>query len=242
VSKLPFTGRGILLDIEGTTSPIAFVYDVLFPYARARLETYFEITGDSRACREVCEQIARDAGHASVAAWRKTAGSPSQYLAIAELRRLMDADAKTTGLKAWQGLVWEQGYRSGELVSELFDDVPPALHAWRAEGRDVRIYSSGSADAQKLFFGHTRYGDLLPFLRGHYDTTIGPKRESASYERIAAQMELPPSEVLFASDVSAELDAARDAGLATVLVVRPGNPPQPDGHGHAEVRSLAEIG
>jgi len=242
VSKLPFAGRGILLDIEGTTSPIAFVYDVLFPYASARLEAYFDAEGDSPACRAVCEQIGRDAGQPSVSAWTEATGKAPRELAVAELRRLMDADAKTTGLKAWQGLVWEQGYRKGELVSELFDDVPAALRAWKAQGRDVRIYSSGSIAAQKLFFGHTRHGDLLPLLNGHYDTTIGPKREAASYERIAKQMELLPGEVLFASDVSAELDAARQAGMHTVLLVRPGNPPQLAGHGHAEVASLAEIG
>jgi len=166
VSKLPFAGRGILLDIEGTVSPIAFVYDVLFPYACARLEAYFDAAGDSPACSDVCELIARDAGHASVAEWRQTRGGTTRDLVVAELRRLMDADAKTTGLKAWQGLVWEQGYRAGELVSELFDDVAPALRAWHEQGRDLRIYSSGSVAAQQLFFGHTHHGDLLPLLRG----------------------------------------------------------------------------
>jgi enolase-phosphatase E1 len=240
VSESAFPGRGILLDVEGTTSSVAFVYEVLFPYARERLDAYFDAAWNTPGCAAACEQIGRDAGHASLAAWSAAARAAPRELVRTELVRLMEADAKTTGLKAWQGLVWEEGYRSGALVSHVYDDVAPALRRWRAAGLDVRIYSSGSIAAQKLFFGHTTAGDLLPLLLGHYDTTIGAKREAQSYHRIAADMGLPAGEILFASDVTAELDAARQAGLQTALVLRPGNAPQPAGHGHREIRSLAE--
>jgi enolase-phosphatase E1 len=135
----------------------------------------------------------------------------------------MDADAKATGLKQLQGLIWRSGFESGELLAHVYDDVPPALTAWNAAGVDVRIYSSGSVEAQRLFFGHTIAGDLLLRFRGHYDTTTGPKRDAASYCKIAQQFALEPSEILFLSDVVAELDAARAAGMATGLVIRPGN-------------------
>src|SRR5262249_52930599 len=142
-----------------------------------------------------------------------------------EVTRLMDADAKATGLKQLQGLIWQRGFESGELKAHVFDDVPPALTAWNAAGKDVRIYSSGSVQAQKLFFGHTIAGNLLPQFRGHYDTTTGPKKEADSYRRIAADFKLPPSDILFLSDIVAELDAARAAGLKTALCIRPGNAP-----------------
>jgi enolase-phosphatase E1 len=140
-----------------------------------------------------------------------------------EVLRLMDQDIKSTGLKHLQGLIWEAGFASGELRAHVYDDVPPALKAWNAAGRDVRIYSSGSIQAQKLFFGHTIAGDFLPLLKGHYDTTTGPKKEPASYRAIAALYGLPSSEILFLSDIVAELDAACSAGMRTALVVRPGN-------------------
>jgi enolase-phosphatase E1 len=153
----------------------------------------------------------------------------------------MDRDAKVTGLKELQGLIWEAGYRSGELKSHVYPDVPPALERWTKAGKDVRIYSSGSIAAQKLFFGHAEFGDLLSHFHGHYDTTIGSKRESESYQRIARDFGLAPGEILFLSDVTAELDAARTAGMRTGLLLRPDNSPQPEGHGHPEIRSFAEI-
>lgn len=134
----------------------------------------------------------------------------------------MNRDVKSTPLKTLQGMIWRSGFESGELVSHVFDDVPETLGHWADSGLDVRIYSSGSIDAQKLFFSHTG-GDLTPHLRGHYDTTTGPKREAASYRSIAADMAMEPREILFVSDVGEELDAARQAGMATALAIRPGN-------------------
>jgi len=153
----------------------------------------------------------------------------------------MDGDVKATGLKQLQGLIWEAGFTSGELKAHVYDDVPPALSAWNQAGLDLRVYSSGSVQAQKLFFGHTIAGNLLPLFRGHYDTTTGPKKQSSSYTAIAAAFALPPQEILFLSDVPAELEAAKEAGLQTALVLRPGNAAVKPGHGHQEIGSFAEI-
>jgi enolase-phosphatase E1 len=143
-------------------------------------------------------------------------------------------------LKALQGLIWEQGFHSGTLQASVFPDVPPALTAWTAGGRQVRIYSSGSIQAQKLFFSHTNAGDLSIHLSGYYDTTTGHKREAASYTAIAADVSLSPAEILFLSDVPEELDAARAAGMATGLTLRPGNRPVPYST-HPTLSSFDEI-
>ena len=228
-----FSGRGILLDIEGTTSSISFVYDVMFPFVRRELEAYLARHWGESELATACEAIARDAGNPSLAS--------SQEQVKAEVIRLMDGDVKATGLKQLQGLIWDAGFKSGEMKAHVYDDVPPSIAAWNSAGLDVRIYSSGSVQAQKLFFGHSIAGNLLPLFRGHYDTTTGPKRESSSYTAIAAAFALPPREILFLSDVPAELDAAKQAGLQTGLVLRPGNAPVKPDHGHPEIRSFAEV-
>lgn len=237
--------RGILLDIEGTTSSISFVYDVMFPFVRRELARNLEANWGDPQLLSACEQIARDAGHGSLAEWAKAAGtldeSPLRRLIAAEVTRLMDEDVKSTGLKQLQGLIWECGFESGELQAHVYDDVPPALQRWHDLGIDVRIYSSGSIQAQKLFFGHTIAGNLLPLLSGHYDTTTGPKKEPVSYQWIAAEFALPAGQITFISDVVAELDAARTAGMQTALAIRPGNAPATANHGHREIRSLEEV-
>jgi enolase-phosphatase E1 len=221
--------RGILLDIEGTTSSVSFVYDVMFPYVRKHLT--FEVFANwlEPEYIEAFHALARDAGHDSLDHWLKSAGltreNPLRAAEVIckEVTRLMDGDVKATGLKQLQGLIWKSGFDSGELKAHVYDDVPPALAAWNDRGLDVRIYSSGSVQAQQLFFGHTIAGNLLKQFRGHYDTTTGPKRLPESYQKIAAAFALPPGEIVFLSDVAAELDAARAAGMQTILVVRPGN-------------------
>lgn len=240
-APLRFAGRGVLLDIEGTTSSVRFVYDVMFPFARRELPAYLAAHWGEPDLADAAEQVARDAGHESLDTWQRATGRAPAALVLAEALRLMDGDVKATGLKLLQGLVWRSGYASGELRSHLYDDVPEAVRSWRAAGRDVRIYSSGSVEAQRLFFGHTEHGDLLPLFGGHYDTRTGAKRESESYRRIAAEFGLPGSSILFLSDVVAELDAAREAGLRTGLCLRPGNAPVEPGHGHPEIRSFAQI-
>jgi enolase-phosphatase E1 len=237
-----FAGRGILLDIEGTTSSVRFVYEVLFPYARQHLAGFLVSNWDRPEVRRACDLIARDTGAASLAEWTGgTDPESSRTKVIAEVNRLMDGDAKATGLKELQGLIWKDGYLSGQLCSHVYDDVPPALRAWQQAGLDVRVYSSGSITAQKLFFAHTEHGDLTGFFRGHYDTTTGPKKEAASYAAIARDMHLPPTHILFCSDVVAELDAAQGAGMQTVLVMRPGNAPVPEGQRHAVVTSFEHL-
>lgn len=232
-----FDGRGILLDVEGTTSSIAFVYDVLFEYAKQEVGPFLHSHRHETAVVDLAVGIAAAAGMPLDAA--AISADPTQ--AVLAAIELMKNDVKATPLKTLQGMIWRRGYESGKLLSHVFDDVPPAMAAWSDSGLDVRIYSSGSIEAQQLFFRHTACGDLTKHLRGHYDTTTGPKREAASYTRIAADMSLEPRQILFVSDIGAELDAARTAGMQTVLAVRPGNR-EPGGlFDHSAVASFAEI-
>jgi len=214
-----FGGRGIVLDVEGTTSSISFVYDVLFAFARKHVADFLVQNRLDPVVQAAAVSLAAETGAADA-----TLADPegTTRLALAAID-LMNRDVKSTPLKTLQGLIWRSGFESGELVSHVFDDVPETLAQWADSGLDVRIYSSGSIDAQKLFFSHTCAGNLTPHLRGHYDTTTGPKREAASYRAIAADMEMEPREILFVSDVGEELDAARQAGMATALAIRPGN-------------------
>ena len=226
----------ILLDIEGTTTPIAFVTDVLFPYARTRLPGYLTQHGDATWCLQVVArlhdeyEIDRRAG-ADVPVW-----SPANYAAW-----LMDRDRKSPALKDLQGRVWEEGYKAGDLVGQVFPDVPPALERWRSAGRSVGIFSSGSVLAQQWLFRRSSAGDLTPFLQWHFDTGVGPKQDPVSYARIAEQVKVAPGDIVFVSDVVVELDAARTAGMDTIMTDRPGNAPQPDGHGHTVVRTFEQI-
>jgi len=232
-----FGGRGILLDVEGTTSSISFVYDVLFAFARKHVGDFLAQHRFDPAVQAAAVALAAEAGAADATLADPT-GTTRLALAAIEL---MNRDVKSTPLKTLQGMVWRHGFESGELVSHVFDDVPETLAHWTDSGLDVRIYSSGSIDAQKLFFAHTAAGDLTPHLRGHYDTTTGPKRETSSYRAIAADMQMEPREILFVSDVGEELDAARQAGMATALAVRPGNR-EPGGRlEHESLESFAEI-
>jgi len=238
-----FEVRGILLDIEGTTSSISFVYDEMFPYIRRELHGYIEQNWGQPDLQSACDAIAVDQKHESFAAWvasrpesQQTPEHARQLLAN-EVIWLMDNDVKATGLKQLQGHIWKAGFHSGELKAHVYEDTPAALQQWCDAGVDVRIYSSGSIAAQKLFFGHTEAGDLLHHFNGHYDTTTGPKREASSYTAIAAEFNLPPAGILFISDVVEELDAAAQAGMLTALSLRPGNPEQPE-HTHPRLSSF----
>ena len=232
-----FDGRGILLDVEGTTSSISFVYDVLFAHAKAQVGDFLVRYRDDPAVAAAAAGIAATAGLTGADLADPVAAGRVAHAAI----DLMNRDVKDTALKTLQGMIWRSGFESGEIVAHVYDDVPPALAQWADSGLDVRIYSSGSVEAQRLFFGHAAHGDLTRFLRGHYDTTTGPKRERDSYTRIAADMALEPRQILFVSDVGEELDAARAAGMATALAVRPGNRPPGGLYDHEAVSSFAEI-
>lgn len=237
-----FAGRGILLDIEGTTSSVSFVYDVMFPFVRRELTAFLSSSWGSDRLKDACELIASDAGHASFRDWVTGATTDEQQQLVSdEIIRLMDSDIKATGLKQLQGLIWKSGFESGELQAHIYDDVPQALTTWNELGMDVRVYSSGSIAAQKLFFAHTITGDLSHCFRGHYDTTTGSKKEAASYQQIASAYGIRAGDILFISDVVAELDAATTAGLQTLLSLRPGNADVEPDHGHAVISSFAEV-
>ena len=231
----------VVLDIEGTTTPIAFVYEVLFPFVRAHLLEHLEA---GRAAGTLATILG--ALHAEWAVDVEQGDVPPPWRdghardVAAYVGWLMDRDRKSTGLKALQGEVWRAGYERGELLGELFPDVAPALREWRRRGVPVAIFSSGSATAQRLLFGHTREGDLTPLISGYFDTSVGPKGEAASYRAIARTLGRPPAAVTFVSDVVRELDAARAAALRTFLSVRPGNPAQP-AHAHPVIRRLDEV-
>lgn len=227
--------RGILLDIEGTTTPIDFVSSVLFPYARLRLRPYLDehaaIPGVANALNELRRERTRET----------RTDAPPWHAAVAYALWLMDQDRKSTGLKTLQGLIWKEGYDRGELRGVVFPDVAPALERWHAQGRDIRIFSSGSVLAQRLLFATCPEGALTKFIRGYFDTTTGSKRDAASYRVIVQAFGLPPDRILFISDAVEELDAARDAGMATRLAVRPGNAPTLDAKGHPSVSAFDEI-
>tara|TARA_Y100001960_G_C14423587_1_gene704134 strand:+ start:27 stop:791 length:765 start_codon:yes stop_codon:yes gene_type:complete len=244
-----FSGRGILLDIEGTTSSIDFVYDVMFPFARRELPNYLATHWGQDHLVKVCNLLARDAQAASFQQWKSTllanhhVETPThlQKAVTQHVLQLMDGDAKVTGLKTLQGMIWKAGFESGEMEAHVYPDVTPELEKWKQAGVDLRIYSSGSIAAQKLFFGHSIAGNLLELFTDHYDTTIGSKRESSSYQRIAESMKMPASQILFLSDVVAELDAAATAGFQTGLCQRPENPPATVPCEHPSFVSFAEI-
>ena len=215
---LSYSGvRAILLDIEGTTTPVDFVYQVLFPYARAQVKDFLErhaeaASPDIELLRREHQQDLNRGAH-----------PPAWSNAVSYVHWLMDQDRKSTGLKSLQGKIWEEGYRSGELRGEVYPDVLPALESWRQQGMKICIYSSGSVLAQKLLFSRSTAGDLTPFIDAYFDTTTGPKKETESYRKIAKALSLDPPAIVFFSDVVAELDAAREAGMKTGLCVREGS-------------------
>jgi enolase-phosphatase E1 len=225
----------ILTDIEGTTSSISFVKDVLFPYARAKLPAFVREHGQEPEVRRWLDAVAVE-----------IAASACQDAVIVEtLQGWIDADRKHTALKALQGMVWQAGYRDGDFTAPLYPDVAPALRAWHAAGHPLAVYSSGSVPAQRLLFAHTDAGDLAPLFSGFFDTEMGGKRDAASYRAIATKLARQPGDILFLSDVVAELDAAREAGLRTVLLDRRDDYPQPRtgaaANGHPRVESFADI-
>jgi enolase-phosphatase E1 len=229
----------IVLDIEGTTTPISFVYDVLFPFARRHLREFLK---DERSSPGVADAIVGLELEWADDVAKGNAPPPWREIDLAAyVEWLMDLDRKSPALKSLQGLIWERGYRSGALTSEIFADVGPALERWRASGLRVAIYSSGSVLAQHLLFGHTPAGDLTPLFSGFFDTAVGPKTAADSYRAIAVALECPPARLLFVSDVIAELNAAHAAGCRTALAIRPGNPPQRSAPEDVSIRSFNEI-
>jgi len=226
--------RAILTDIEGTTSSISFVKDVLFPYARRALPGFVAARGREPAVRKWLDAVATENG-----------GVCEDAMIVEVLQGWIDEDRKHTALKALQGMVWADGYKGADFTAHIYPDAAAALRAWHAAGLPLYVYSSGSVPAQRLFFGHSDDGDLTGLISGWFDTEIGGKREAASYARIAEAIGLPPGEILFLSDVVEESDAAREAGLATVLIDRLDDYPQPRvgeaAHGHARATVFDQV-
>lgn len=224
----------ILTDIEGTTSSISFVKDVLFPYARERLPAFVAAHGDDPDVRVLLDQVATEHG-----------AMCQDAMIVETLQGWIDEDRKHTVLKALQGMIWNDGYARGDFTAPLYPDVAPALRAWHAEGHPLAVYSSGSVPAQKLLFSHSDAGDLAPLFSDYFDTEVGHKREAGSYRRIVERLGRAPQEIVFLSDVVEELDAAREAGMRTVLLDRREDYPQPRmgeaTHGHDRVESFAAI-
>jgi enolase-phosphatase E1 len=229
----------IVLDIEGTTTPIAFVHDALFPFARRHLREHLHEHHGSADVREVIRRLRTEwADDVAPPPWSDEPEAELSSVA-AYVEWLMDRDRKSPGLKLLQGHIWENGYRSGALRGEVFPDVRPAMQRWRGAGIVVAIYSSGSVLAQRLLFAHTPEGDLTPLVNRFFDTEVGPKTSPDSYRHIAAALERPTNRLLFVSDAKRELEAARQAGCEVLLCARPGNPSPP--LGFAMIHGLDEI-
>jgi enolase-phosphatase E1 len=225
-------GKTILTDIEGTTSSISFVKDTLFPYARRALPDFVAKHGNEPEVRHWLDKVREELG-----------GDADDARAVAALQGWIDVDRKHTALKALQGMVWQAGYADNAYQAHIYADAAAALRRWHEAGYRVHVYSSGSVPAQQLLFAHTTAGDLAPLVSGWYDTRTGGKREADSYRRIAEAIGGDPHDIVFLSDVVEELDAARDAGLDTVLVDRVEDYPAPRTdpevtHGHRRVTSF----
>lgn len=220
--------RAIVTDIEGTTSSITFVKDVLFPYAAQHMLPFLQAHWRDDAVREQITALETDVG--------KILSTPEAANDV--LQQWIVEDRKATPLKALQGMIWKAGYESGAYTAHLYPEVADCLRSWHAQGLPLYVYSSGSIAAQKLFFGHSDAGDLTPLFSGYFDTTSGGKREVQSYRNIAAAIGEPASELLFLSDIVEELDAARDAGFQTILLDREQSAPACD---HRRVTDFNQI-
>ena len=220
--------RAIVTDIEGTTSSLSFVHDVLFPYARRHIADFVRTHHHEPGVREQLQAVLA------------TANRPlSTDEIIAELLQWMAEDKKITPLKMLQGMIWEDGYRRGAFTGHLYEDAARKLKEWHGQGTQLYVFSSGSVQAQRLLFSHSDYGDLTPLFSGYFDTRIGAKREADAYFKIAGEIGAAPAESLFLSDIKEELDAARAAGFKTLWLVRSGDL-QPHA-AHRQVRSFDDI-
>ncbi|WP_275556428.1 acireductone synthase [Mixta sp. Marseille-Q2659] len=202
--------RAIVTDIEGTTSDIRFVHDVLFPWARQHLADYVQTHAAEPAVAEALNALRQEISQPQA--------DTEQLIAV--LYRFMDEDRKSTALKALQGMIWRSGYLNGDFTGHLYPDVLPTLKKWREQGISLYVYSSGSVAAQKLLFGYSDCGDITALFSGYFDTHVGAKREVSAYQNIARQIDLPARELLFLSDIRQELDAAQQAGWHTLQLIR----------------------
>jgi enolase-phosphatase E1 len=238
--------RGVVLDIEGTTTPIAFVYDELFNYSRTHVREYLAGNFDTKEVRTdvqlLREQHAEDVSKGKEPPPLGEPGAANEIDSlVAYFNWLIDRNSKTKGLKSLQGKIWHEGYLDGTLRSQMFSDVAPALARWRDAGLSISIFSSGSALAQQLLFTHTETGDLTSFINNYFDTSVGEKGKAASYRCIAESLGAQPDELLFVSDIVTELAAAREAGMKVVLAIRTGNQPQESADQYPSIHSFDEL-
>lgn len=246
MSVRPADVKALLLDIEGTTTPLAFVSEVLFPYVRAHVRSHLDEHTASPGYASCIDRLhdehqgCRQRGE-TPPGWTDAPHQARIASAIAFVEWLMDRDRKSTPLKELQGLIWQEGYQRGALVGQVFPDVPPALRRWYDQHLPVCIYSSGSILAQKLLFRHSTAGDLTGFFHSFFDTNVGTKIDPASYRRIGQRLGLSTDAIVFLSDSPRELDAARNAGMRVRLVIRPGNLPLSGSHDFGALHSFDEI-
>ena len=231
----------ILLDIEGTTTPVDYVFGVLFPFAKEHVAEFLQTQGHEPAVQADLSLLRQDyeadrAANLPVPDWN----APQPEAAVSYIHYLIAVDRKSTGLKSLQGKIWNQGYQDGTLKSQVFPDVQPAFERWRNAGKKLYIFSSGSVQAQKLLFRYSKAGDLTAFLSGYFDTQTGAKKEPSSYQKIAAAIGVSPPQILFISDIVAELQAAKAAGMQTLFSLRPGNSSS-NSERFATVRSFDEV-
>ena len=217
--------KAVLTDIEGTTSSISFVKDVLFPYSRKKLREFVQKHSEDPQVQRILREVREI-----------EPGDP-----VETLLRWIDEDRKVTPLKELQGLIWEEGYKSGELKGHIYEDAYRRLKEWHERGIPIYVYSSGSVKAQKLLFGHTQHGDLNYLFSGYFDTKIGNKKESESYRKIAEEIGIKPGEVLFLSDSPEEIEASAEAGMKVIRFAREGENEFIEDFPYPQVRSFEEV-
>lgn len=223
--------KAVLLDIEGTTTPITFVKDKLFPYVRENVKSHFESHWEEEECQADIDALRTQAAAAKEDKEDKAGEIPGKdanqediiKATVDYVLALMDVDSKVTGLKTLQGHMWREAYKTEKILGEVYEDVVVAMKDWVSSGMKIFVYSSGSEEAQKLLFGYSDQGDLLEHVSGHYDTTVGPKQDKTSYTKIAEKAGIDVEDFLFLTDLPEEAVAAAEAGMRTTIVVREGN-------------------
>ena len=221
----------ILMDIEGTTTSISFVHDILFPYSVERISTYVITHKNDSQVENILSEVKK-----TTLEEQKLVLDDQQL--INQLIEWVKIDRKHPALKKLQGMIWSEGYRNGELKGHVYQDVPHALKLWKETGKNIGIYSSGSIEAQKDLFSHSIYGDLNIFISNNFDTTSGLKRDENSYQNISRELRIDPNEILFLSDISEELDAAKLSGFKTTQLLRLEDIPY---SGHDQVKTFKDI-
>ena len=222
--------KAILLDIEGTLSSISYVKDVMFPYSKKKLKQFLEENRENEKVKQIIKQV------------EDIEGKKLSLEEVAQiLEKWIDEDKKVTPLKELQGLIWKEGFESGELKGHLYEDAYKKLKEWKDKGYKLYIYSSGSVGAQKLYFSHSEYGNILDLFSGHFDTKIGNKKEQKSYEKIAKEIGLKPEEILFLTDNPDEVKAAEKAGMKAIRIVRPEDSEYIQDFPYPQMKNLEEV-